>query len=284
MSVQKTSTRVSVFVPTYNSQECIGECLECMVNQTHPLYEIVVCDDASTDNTRDVILDFARRYPNTIKPILQEQNIGISRNFNAGLQAVEGEYTSLCAGDDFWELDKIEQELRVLDQHPDARWVYSDSAIFFHHTGKTKPFRRKFDGAAGEILFEVMTRQMSLRNWLAQTSLVREVGCFDESLKCYEDWDYKIRLAEQAIVAHCPKQSVYYRQRKTETASTNRTRNQPSKAMVQQKHRRLLERFTDSQRDYLESVWEQDMYTPSPPVQLFNRVVRKLRTVFAGNN
>ena len=247
-----------------------------MLNQSLGLFEIIVCDDASTDRTPQIIQSYAARFPKVIKPVFHQVNQGIAANFNSGLAATNGDYISVCAGDDFWHSEKIEKELTQLQQTPTAKWVYSKSAIYIHETGHTRPFQRKFDGATGDILFEVLTRQMSLRNWLAEASLVREAGWFDESLKCFEDWDYKIRLAKHAQAAYCPNMTVYYRRQRKQTASSDSIGNMSSKAQVQNKHRELLCQLEESQAAYIENVWQQDLVLSRPSARLARTLIRKL--------
>ena len=78
--------KVSVFVPTYNSSKFLSFCLESLLNQTHPLYEIIVCDDASTDGTQDIVRSFADRFPEQIKPIFHEANLGIPKTSTPALR------------------------------------------------------------------------------------------------------------------------------------------------------------------------------------------------------
>jgi len=261
--------KVSVFVPTYNSSKFLSFCLESLLNQTHPLYEIIVCDDASTDGTQDIVRSFADRFPEQIKPIFQEANLGIPKNFNSGLTATTGDFVSLIAGDDWWEHNKIEKELETLTSSDNARWVYSDSNKFYQSTGRTRAFRQHRDGASGDILADVLIRKISLRNWLAEKSLIEEVGLFDESLDCYEDWDYKIRLAKKAEIAHCPHRTIYYR-RSAGTASSNRRSNIPYMQKVQKKHESLLTRFSEQDAEKIKSIWQSDVRASAEPTFIRN--------------
>ena len=72
---------VSVFVPVYNAEKFIEECILSIVNQNYQNIEIVISDDASTDNTPIILKKLEKKFPNKIKLFLQENNLGITNNF-----------------------------------------------------------------------------------------------------------------------------------------------------------------------------------------------------------
>lgn len=112
--------KVSVCIIAYNQAEYIAECLESIVNQsTSFLYEVIVRDDASTDETLNVILDFQKRYPLIIKVLDSSKNIGMNSNLLAVLRAAQGEYIALCEGDDYWiDEKKLEKQINNLNENP----------------------------------------------------------------------------------------------------------------------------------------------------------------------
>ena len=82
---------VSVSVITYNQEEFIEETLESILNQSYNNIEIIVSDDCSTDRTVQILKNYAKKYPNIVKPILNTENKGITENSNAALSACRGE-------------------------------------------------------------------------------------------------------------------------------------------------------------------------------------------------
>ena len=247
-----------MIVPTYHAERYLAECLDSLLGQTLRPHEVIVCDDGSRDRTPELIHQYADLHPDIIKPLLHSANQGISRNFNSGLRAATGNMISLCAGDDWWAANKLEQEIETLGRVPGAKWAYSDSVAYIQRTGEFKSFRRRHDGASGQILLQVLTRQMSLRNWLAQSTLIRQVGSFDESLSCFEDWDYKIRLAARSPVAYCSNAGVFYRRHRG-GVSRNPRQNAASLEQVQKKHERLLKRFSDRDSAEIQRIWKKDL-------------------------
>ncbi len=115
---EKQSPKVSVCVVTYNQENYITECLQSIVDQeTDFEFEVIVSDDCSTDRTRDIIREFAAKYP-CIIPVLREQNIGAFQNFIQTHNMAQGEYVCHMDGDDYWLAGKLQYQVNILDNQP----------------------------------------------------------------------------------------------------------------------------------------------------------------------
>jgi glycosyltransferase involved in cell wall biosynthesis len=90
-------------------------------------FEIIIADDCSTDGTRKIIEEYEKKYPDIIKPIYQEKNVGGNRNaYEFMYPALTAKYIAVCEGDDFWtDPYKLQKQIDFLEQHPDL-------AITFH--------------------------------------------------------------------------------------------------------------------------------------------------------
>jgi glycosyltransferase involved in cell wall biosynthesis len=108
-------------MPTYNHAPYIRQALEgCLSQETGFPFEILVCDDHSTDGTVEILQEYARRYPDTIVLSLQPSNSQGPKNFIDGLNKLRGTYVAFCEGDDFWKSPgKLERQVRFLEEHPD---------------------------------------------------------------------------------------------------------------------------------------------------------------------
>lgn len=100
--------KVSVITGTYNPGHLVHKFIESVLKQTLTNLELIVIDDYSTDGTREVLQDYAKK-DNRIKLIFNESNLGISDTYNKGLDAATGEYVSLVDSDDFLDLDFYEK-------------------------------------------------------------------------------------------------------------------------------------------------------------------------------
>ncbi len=118
--------RVSICVCTYNQQDTLRETLESLLRQQGDVdLEILVGEDASTDNTREILLSAAMEDARII-PVLQEHNLGLTANFHSLLEQCSGDYICLCAGDDFWHDPlKLSKQTALLELEPQTGVVYT---------------------------------------------------------------------------------------------------------------------------------------------------------------
>lgn len=121
MNNQKYEIQVSVCVVTYNQEKYISECLDSLVNQkTDFKFEIIVGEDCSTDSTRDIIKQYAEKYPNLIVPLLYEKNVGAVENVKQVYKKAQGKYIAHMDGDDMGLPGKLQKQFDVLEANPDC--------------------------------------------------------------------------------------------------------------------------------------------------------------------
>jgi len=121
---------VSILVICFNQEGFIREALLSALEQCYENLEVIVADDASSDDTCSIITDLKRQYPNRLMPILGDVNLGITGNSNRGLSACRGKYIAMMGGDDIMLPGKIKKQVvwletssdRVLCGH-DVEWV-----------------------------------------------------------------------------------------------------------------------------------------------------------------
>ena len=99
----------SIVVLSYNQEKLLAETLDSILNQSVVPYEIIVCDDASTDNTQNIIKSYHLRYPNLIVPIFNDMNLGVFKNFNKSLQYPKGDLITYVSGDDLLPENILEE-------------------------------------------------------------------------------------------------------------------------------------------------------------------------------
>lgn len=111
---------VSVCCITYNQENFIKEALNGFLMQKvdFPI-EIVIGDDSSTDSTKEILKDYQKQNPETIRLILREHNLGVMGNFSQTINACSGKYIALCEGDDYWiDPNKLQQQVDFMETHP----------------------------------------------------------------------------------------------------------------------------------------------------------------------
>ena len=124
-STINTDIAVSIICNAYNHEKHIGQALQGFVMQkTNFVFEVLVHDDASTDNTAKIIKEYEEKYPDLIKPIYQTENqyskgLGIVGNLQRG--RVRGKYIAMCEGDDYWtDPLKLQKQYDALEAHPEV--------------------------------------------------------------------------------------------------------------------------------------------------------------------
>ena len=110
---------ISIVVPNYNHAQYLPRCLTALVTQSAPPLEIIVIDDASTDNSLDMIEDFARQHA-CIRVIRNSTNQGVVAGMNRGVELAQGDYLLFAAADDQLLPGFLEKSVTLLRQHPQA--------------------------------------------------------------------------------------------------------------------------------------------------------------------
>jgi glycosyltransferase involved in cell wall biosynthesis len=113
---------VSVWMITYNHGSYIRQALESVLMQvTDFSFEIVIGEDCSTDSTRDILIEYKARYPDLIRLVLHEKNIGMIENQNRTFSACRGRYIAMLEGDDYWLTPvKLKTQVDAMLRHPEC--------------------------------------------------------------------------------------------------------------------------------------------------------------------
>jgi glycosyltransferase involved in cell wall biosynthesis len=108
---------VSAVMITYNHEPYIAQAIEGVVSQeTDFPIELIIGEDCSTDRTREIVLDYQRRYPELIRVLLTEKNLGMHANFRRTILAARGKHVAFCEGDDWWHRrDKLQTQIHALE-------------------------------------------------------------------------------------------------------------------------------------------------------------------------
>ncbi|MCX8044072.1 MAG: glycosyltransferase [Desulfobacterota bacterium] len=181
---------VSVLIPTYNRAHLINKAIDSVLAQTYQDIEIVVIDDGSTDNTKEVI----GKYGRDIIYVYQE-NRGIAGARNTGFLHCSGKYIAFLDSDDYWLPQKLERQIALFEQHPEYGMVACQCASIDaqgHFRKKNRP------GRSGWIL-EALFHKNFIRTSAAVVTkpCIQTIGFFDETLRECEEYDLWLRIAAQ---------------------------------------------------------------------------------------
>jgi glycosyltransferase involved in cell wall biosynthesis len=182
--------RVSVIIPAYNSVRYIGKAITSVLAQTYRNWELIVVDDGSTDNSREVLSSFDKH----IRYIWQE-NKGLAGARNTGIHEAKGELIGLLDADDEWLPTYLEKMVDLAHHRPDAS-VYYCRARGIDSEGNQLP--QVFGGppVPQEYLYRTLLRANFIipSTILMHRSVLIRAGLFDQSLRYCEDWDLWLRL------------------------------------------------------------------------------------------
>ena len=134
---------VSAVILTYNQQNYIAQAIECALAQRVDFdYEIVVGEDCSTDETRRICLDYQERYPDLVRVLTSDHNVGLLENWQRSVESARGHYIAGCGGDDFWHNpDKLRKQVAFLQQNPEYGMVHSAVDCLIERSGAVVPSR-----------------------------------------------------------------------------------------------------------------------------------------------
>ncbi len=121
-------TKVSVALCTFNGDRYLAEQLASLASQDRKIDELVVCDDASTDQTQKILRDFAACAPMPVRLEINEKQLGPSQNFQQAIERCRGEFIFLCDQDDRWRPDKVRRMLEAF-QDEEAALAFSDAKV-----------------------------------------------------------------------------------------------------------------------------------------------------------
>lgn len=126
--------KISVIMGIYNCESTLGEAIASVLAQSTDDWELIMCDDGSSDATRSVAEDYVRRYPEKLRLLINEKNMGLNVTLNRCLAAATGEYIARMDGDDLSLPTRLETEAAFLDAN-DKYAIVSTPMIFFDENG-----------------------------------------------------------------------------------------------------------------------------------------------------
>lgn len=202
---------VSIVITSYNQLVYLKEAVGSAMTQSTRPHEIIVADDCSTDGSREYLLDLQEENTGWIKIVLNEQNIGISRNRNSGLRIVTGKYVSILDGDDRYLPDFIAVLSGQLNKSSSIGCVYSNVHMI-NFLGERIGLRDHEVQPSGNIHYDLCLGKMGfMRSMIAPTELIRELGMFDPNYPKHDGYILSLQLATRTRFAYVTEPLAEYR-------------------------------------------------------------------------
>lgn len=180
--------QISVVIPTFNRADLLERALASIARQSFPASEVLIVDDGSDDETREMV---GAKFP--AFEVLSQPNRGVSSARNRGIRATRHEWIALLDSDDEWAPEKLEAQIAALAAEPDWRLVHCDE-IWVRNGIRVNP-RRRHRKAGGWIFRQCLPLcVISPSSAMLHRSVFEDVGLFDEGLPACEDYDFWLRF------------------------------------------------------------------------------------------
>lgn len=206
---------VSIITPSYNCSSFIGETIQSIQNQTYTNWELLITDDCSSDNSREVIQSYAAKDPR-IKLLVLEKNSGAGVARNNSIKEAKGRYIAFCDSDDRWYTDKLEKQLAYMN--------VKDCAMS-HTSYMTCDENDKITGIV------ICRKKESLSSMCKDDKMgfltviydCQKIGkVFMPSLRKRQDWALKLKILQICGHAYGMKEPLAYYRKRSDSISSNK--------------------------------------------------------------
>ncbi len=237
-----TDVLISICIPTYNGEKYIKECIDSCIAQTYANYEIIICDDGSTDGTAGILEQYAGNNAN-IKFFKNAKNLGLVGNWNKCIELATGEWIKFVFQDDYITHDCLQEFVKAIDektilitskrnfilpQNPTADYInyYTNEVRTLENTvGAVKDFY------SAEEISKAALKNISM-NFIGEPSLIlfkksilKEMGPFNPALKQICDLEFVLRIASKYGLKYINQKICAFRVHADSTTNTNLAKN-----------------------------------------------------------
>jgi len=182
---------VSIIIPAYNAERFIKRVLESALAQTYKNIEIIVIDDGSTDKTAEIVKNY--KDPRIIYLYQKNQGQGPARN--NGIKKSQGEYITFLDADDYYFPEKVEKQVRFLENHPEYQAVYCN-ALHFYSDNPTVFFKKKGNFHSGDIFKDLLeSSYINPNTIMVYRKVLDKAGLFNENRYYPEDWELWLKIS-----------------------------------------------------------------------------------------
>lgn len=238
-------SQVSVLMGIYNCADTLEEAVNSIINQTFTDWELIMCDDCSTDNTLAVAQELAKK-DSRIKVIKNEKNLTLAPTLNRCLEVASGKYVARMDGDDVCDPTRFEKEFKVLESH-DCYAIVSCNMNLYDNRGiyrviKYKELPQKQDFITGS--------QFCHAGCMVRTEAIKAVNGYSESMyyKRVEDYDLWVRMYRAGYIGYNIQEPLYSMRDDKNAISRRTFDNRKNEIRVK---KNIIKWFNLSKRNYI---------------------------------
>lgn len=230
--------KISVVIPAKNRAKTLPACLDSLLIQTFPVAEVIVVDDSSTDNTKQVIASYSRR---GVRYVRLTQATGAQAARNLGVRLASYDWIAFQDSDDIWLPEKLEMQVCELKKHDSIndKLVHCNAYRRDIVSGQLTDFKIKtFSGKCYSDL--LLHPGPMFPSFLVYKSKLEEIGFLDDYCPSYQEWDTAIRLAKVCEFIHVEKPLFEWCWHSGETISKDMRRDIIGYQYVLEKHKQAI--------------------------------------------
>jgi glycosyltransferase involved in cell wall biosynthesis len=177
---------VSVVIPTYNRANVIQRAVDSVLVQTYKNIEIIIIDDGSTDNTKDLVKDLNVKY-------IKTDNMGVSAARNLGVKLSSGDWIAFLDSDDEWLPSKLEEQINFSKEHPNLFLIHTDE-IWIRNGIRVNPPKKYKKEGGDQFIPSLKLCAIGPSTSMIKKDIFLELGGFREDLLCCEDYDLWLKF------------------------------------------------------------------------------------------
>lgn len=214
---------ISVIIPAYNRSKTISYCLDSVLAQTLPPFEVIVVDDCSSDDTVAIVKKYARQ---RVRCIVLPENSGAQVARNKGIFEAKGDWIAFQDSDDEWIPHKLERQVEALAKISYNPWtvVHTDAIKLDSSTQQRIPAQRPAVQGANVYPLLLAGQGPMFQGMLVSKLALEKIGFLDVNLPSFQEWDTSIRLAKHCRFIFLNEALFIYHLHEGETISKNYTK------------------------------------------------------------
>lgn len=207
---------VSIVCTNYNKGSWIGDAVESFLKQeTDFEYEILLIDDDSTDESKDIIKRYSKQHHGKIRAFYNKKNLGITKTWTKVCKQAKGKYIARCDGDDYWtDNRKLQKQVDLLEKSKDSRWCSTDYDIITPEgeVAHKSAFESGLVDRSASYAQMLATRGFTMSStWLVDTKLMQEVNAEIDQSAVDDTFNIQLDLFNKTKLSYIPEATVVYR-------------------------------------------------------------------------
>ncbi len=204
---------VSGFILTYNHEDYIAEAIEgVLMQETDFPIELVIAEDCSTDDTLAIVMAYQKKYPDTIRVVTSDQNVGSIKNSLRATKACRGKYMAFCEGDDYWNDPlKLQKQVDLLEQNPDCSGCFTDCRVIEGSTQKRIAKTHIKNGNRYTLPDMIKNMPVGMCHWVLRKSVVENLPAWCSTLRLGRHSAILFLAAQNGDCLHLPEPTATFR-------------------------------------------------------------------------